>query len=108
MGDGVLLGDAEGTILQVRKDLQIQGWKAYVHKLNSITLVQSQYIFTVGEEDENSGPIVKLWDLKQWENKNEPVCKVTSRISIGRGKNIPPPAVSIAVAITLDLVCVGK
>lgn len=76
--------------------------------MNSIVLIQSQFLFTVGEEEPNVGPVVKLWDLKQWEHKNEPFCKVLSRVSVRRAKTTPPLAISIAAAQTMDLVCVGE
>ncbi|KAI6175400.1 putative RING finger protein R06F6.2in [Aphelenchoides bicaudatus] len=107
LNDGVLLGEKQGIVLRVGRDLQIQAWKAHVNKLTAMCLVQSRFLFTVGEDEENAGASIKLWDLGQWANKDEPSCKVLSKLAFGRSKTTPSPAVSIAAAETMDLVCIG-
>ncbi|KAI6224384.1 Vacuolar protein sorting-associated protein 11-like protein [Aphelenchoides fujianensis] len=101
----VLLGESKGMIFKVARDLQLQVWQAYGFALNGIALIQ-RFLFTIGEEEPNAGPVLKLWDLSRWE-RNEPFCKVISRLSVGKSKQSPPAAVSIAVGATLDLVVVG-
>ncbi|KAI6197950.1 Vacuolar protein sorting-associated protein 11-like protein [Aphelenchoides besseyi] len=105
-GDGfVLLAEERGMIFKLSRDLQLQIWRAYGHSLNGITLIQ-RFLFTVGEEEENSGPLVKMWDLKRWE-RDEPFCKVISRLTVGKSKLPTPTAVSISVGADLSLVTVG-
>ncbi|KAI6181620.1 Vacuolar protein sorting-associated protein 11-like protein [Aphelenchoides besseyi] len=103
--DFVLLAEERGMIFKLSRDLQLQIWRAYGHSLNGITLIQ-RFLFTVGEEEDNSGPLLKMWDLKRWE-RDEPFCKVISRLTVGKSKLPTPTAVSISVGADLSLVTVG-
>lgn len=71
-------------------------------------LVQSRFLFTIGEDEKEAGTVLKFWDLNQWANKDEPFRKDLGRLVFGRSKSTPSPALSVAASETMDLICVGK
>ncbi|CAD5227197.1 unnamed protein product [Bursaphelenchus xylophilus] len=105
VGDGfALLGNTDGMIFRVERELQLQVWKAYQKSLNGFAY-QKGYLATVGADDDTSGYIVKLWNMNSW-SENEPHCLIQSKLALGKSKISVPP-ICIALASSVDLICVG-
>uniref|UniRef100_A0A915DXH5 PEP5/VPS11 N-terminal domain-containing protein n=1 Tax=Ditylenchus dipsaci TaxID=166011 RepID=A0A915DXH5_9BILA len=75
----VLFGEPGGTIFRLSSDLEIQFWEAHQQKLFSFSLT-ANLVTSIGY-DEPDVPVLKIWDLSQWE-RSFPLCKVNSRINL--------------------------
>ncbi|KAI1726559.1 zinc finger, c3HC4 type (RING finger) domain-containing protein [Ditylenchus destructor] len=88
-----LLGDPNGVILQLSRSFECQLFKAYERSMQDLRLT-GDILTTIGEDD-NTVPIVKIWDISQWERAT-PLCKLNSRVNIGK-KTVPSTACAIAM-----------
>uniref|UniRef100_A0A915D1B4 PEP5/VPS11 N-terminal domain-containing protein n=1 Tax=Ditylenchus dipsaci TaxID=166011 RepID=A0A915D1B4_9BILA len=100
----VLFGEPGGTVFRLSSDLEIQFWEAHQQKLFSFSLT-ANLVTSIGY-DEPDVPVLKIWDLSQWE-RSFPLCKVNSRINVGKKTLGASQACAVAVSSFNNFIAVG-
>ncbi|KAJ1349928.1 hypothetical protein KIN20_005607 [Parelaphostrongylus tenuis] len=59
-GDAVYLGESRGGVFRLSRQLDEYYWKAYQTALSALHAVE-KYIFSVGEDEEGTNSILKIW-----------------------------------------------
>jgi hypothetical protein len=74
----IFLGDADGTVYLIDKQLVISSFRAYEFTLtHMIQVPQTTFLVTAGSDEPSLNPIVRLFNLEKWSSQadgRKPVC----------------------------------
>lgn len=101
----LVLGDVEGRVLVLGRQLQLTSFQAYQL---SIDLIQQMHhnplLVTVGADENGINPLIKVWNQEKIDKHGRPICTRITRAVAG----ITPSVVkSLAVHENLNLMAVG-
>nr|XP_054754971.1 vacuolar protein sorting-associated protein 11 homolog isoform X1 [Lytechinus pictus] len=102
----VTLGDSEGNLLFLDRNLDLDGFKAYELRVTHIhQLKQHNIIFTIGQDEAGINPVIKVWNLDKRDKSNNPSCSRITRAL--PGSNVTANVTAIAVSENLNMMAIG-
>eukprot|EP00057_Strongylocentrotus_purpuratus_P015993 XP_011670467.1 PREDICTED: vacuolar protein sorting-associated protein 11 homolog [Strongylocentrotus purpuratus] len=102
----VTLGDSEGNLLFLDRNLELDGFKAYELRVTHIhQLKQHNIIFTIGQDEAGTNPVIKVWNLDKRDKSNNPSCSRITRAL--PGSNATANVTAIAVSENLNMMAIG-
>ncbi|CAI5443623.1 unnamed protein product [Caenorhabditis angaria] len=104
-GDSVFLGESRGGVFRLTQQQDDDYWKAYQKSLASLHSAD-KYLFSIGEDEETTNSLLKIWDPTQVGEKNAPQLRRVVRMSPLLATSAFP-ASSCAVHSSLSAIAVG-
>ncbi|XP_071483682.1 vacuolar protein sorting-associated protein 11 homolog [Diadema antillarum] len=100
------LGDSEGNLLFLDRNLELDGFKAFELRVTHIfQLKQHNIIFTIGQDEPGINPVIKVWNLDKRDKSNNPSCtRITRALP---GSNVASNVTAIAVSENLNMMAIG-
>ncbi|XP_013381879.1 vacuolar protein sorting-associated protein 11 homolog [Lingula anatina] len=102
----VVLGDFEGSLHFMNRQLRVNSFKAYGIRVSHLyQLKQHNILVTIGEDEEGINPLIKVWNLDKPDKFGSPTC--TRIVRALPGNNKPTPVTCLAVHENLNHMVVG-
>uniref|UniRef100_A0A1I8BXT0 RING-type domain-containing protein n=1 Tax=Meloidogyne hapla TaxID=6305 RepID=A0A1I8BXT0_MELHA len=117
-GNGyVIFGEPKGAVFQLEKNLDIRFFKVFKQRLIHFALAQNLLVAIGDDADDlstfsptsNSSqglPVLKIWDLSQWNETVAPKCKHSVPLTLGR-KVDASKASAVAISQNLSILVIG-
>lgn len=102
----VTLGDSEGNLYFLDRNLELDGFKAFELRVTHIyQLKQHNIIFTIGQDEAGINPVIKVWNLDKKDKSGNPSCtRITRALP---GSNATANVTAIAVSENLSMMALG-
>nr|CAD2184080.1 unnamed protein product [Meloidogyne enterolobii] len=117
-GNGyVIFGEPKGAVFQLEKSLDIRFFKVFKQRLIHFALAKNLLVAIGDDADDLSTfsptssssqgmPVLKIWDLSQWNETVAPKCKHSFPLNLGRKIDASKASV-VAVSQNLSILVVG-
>ncbi|KAK3087703.1 hypothetical protein FSP39_009366 [Pinctada imbricata] len=100
----LIIGDHEGYLYLLNRQLQISAFKAYEIRVSHLfQMKQHSLLISIGEDEQGVNPLIKVWNLEKME-RGVPLCTRISRAIPG---NKPTPVTCLSVHDNLNWMAVG-
>lgn len=101
----LVLGDVEGHVIYINRQLQMSGFKAYVLTIEFLQQMrENSLLVTVGADEKGINPLIKVWNQEKADKQGIPLCVRIVRAVAGINVS---PVKSLAVHENLNLMAVG-
>ncbi|XP_071804394.1 vacuolar protein sorting-associated protein 11 homolog [Asterias amurensis] len=102
----VTLGDSEGNLFFLDRNLEISGFRAYELRVTHLyQLKQHNILVSIGQDEPGINPIIKVWNLDKQDKMRNPTCSRITRAL--PGSNQPSNVSVLAVSETLTMMAIG-
>ncbi|KXN91462.1 hypothetical protein AN958_00724, partial [Leucoagaricus sp. SymC.cos] len=103
---GVLVADIHGSVHLLNRDFEpVSSWIAHVGGRVTHMVERKDVLVTLGEEDTVRSPLLKIWDMQNFDKKTgAPVLLRSTKIQLG---NRPHPVTTVALSDTLSHLALG-
>lgn len=103
---GVLVADIHGSVHLLNRDFEpVSSWVAHVAGRVTHMVERKDILVTLGEEDTVRLPLLKIWDMQNFDKKTgAPILLRSTKIQLG---NRPHPVTTVALSDTLSHLAIG-
>eukprot|EP00027_Filamoeba_sp_ATCC50430_P018912 CAMPEP_0168579026 /NCGR_PEP_ID=MMETSP0413-20121227/21645_1 /TAXON_ID=136452 /ORGANISM="Filamoeba nolandi, Strain NC-AS-23-1" /LENGTH=897 /DNA_ID=CAMNT_0008612909 /DNA_START=77 /DNA_END=2766 /DNA_ORIENTATION=- len=105
----IILGDADGFLNIIERDFSnIISFQAYERSVNQLyQLKQSNFLVTIGDDEEFISPTIKIWNLERTDKGGDPLCVRVIKIQKSKTQQTQVPVTCLAVLEDLSQIAVG-